>query len=87
MCSDIEREQFHALLRMGLTDTVRSLYPEEGIYSWWDYRLNAFRRGWGLRIDHVLATPTMRPVCAGVHADERGFERPSDHAPVWVEFA
>jgi len=87
MCSDTEREHFHAFLRLGLTDTVRGLYPEEGMYSWWDYRLNAFQRGWGLRIDHVLATSAMKPLCAGVHADERGFERPSDHAPVWVEFA
>ncbi len=87
MCSDTEREQFHAFLRLGLADTVRNLHPEEGMYSWWDYRLNAFQRDWGLRIDHVLATPAMKPARAGVHADERGSERPSDHAPVWVEFA
>ena len=87
MCSDTERDQFRRFLGLGLTDTVRSLYPEEGMYSWWDYRLNAFRRGWGLRIDHVLATPAMQAVRAGVHIDERGRERPSDHAPVWVEFA
>lgn len=87
MCSDAEREQFQGFLRSGLTDIVRSLHPGEGMYSWWDYRLNAFGRGWGLRIDHVLATSAMKPVSAGVHADERGFERPSDHAPVWVEFA
>ena len=86
MCSDTEQEQFYAFLQLGLTDTVRSLHPEEGMYSWWDYRLNAFQRGWGLRIDHVLATAAMKPVRAGVHANERGFERPSDHAPVWVEF-
>ena len=87
MCSNAEREQFYTFLQLGLTDTVRSLYPEEGMYSWWDYRLNAFRRGWGLRIDHALATPAMKPVSAGVHTDERGVERPSDHAPVWVKFA
>jgi len=86
MCSDAERKQFRNFLDLGLTDTVRVLYPEEGMYSWWDYRLNAFRRGWGLRIDHVLATSAMEPRTACVHADERGRERPSDHAPVWVEF-
>jgi len=86
MCSDAERDQFRKFLHLGLTDTVRTLHPEEGMYSWWDYRLNAFRRGWGLRIDHVLATPTMKSTAAGVHADERERERPSDHAPVWVEF-
>jgi len=85
MCSDAERDQFQKFLALGLTDTVRSLYPDEGMYSWWDYRLNAFRRGWGLRIDHVLATSAMAPQTAGVHTDERDRERPSDHAPVWSE--
>ena len=87
MCSDAERDQFQKFLALGLTDTVRSLYPDEGMYSWWDYRLNAFQRGWGLRIDHVLATAALKPLAAAVHSDERGFERPSDHAPVWVELA
>ncbi len=87
MCSDAERSGFCKLLEMGLVDTVRSLHPDEGMYSWWDYRLNAFSRGWGLRIDHVLATSTLKPAAAGVHVDERGRERPSDHAPVWVKFS
>jgi exodeoxyribonuclease-3 len=55
------------------------------MHSWWDYRLNAFDRGWGLRIDHVLLSPALRAGEAGVDAELRGQERPSDHAPVWVE--
>lgn len=87
MCSTAERRQFDGLLALGLVDTVRRLYPDEPMYSWWDYRLHAFRRGWGLRIDHLLASPVMRPVRAGVETGFRTMERPSDHAPVWVSFA
>ena len=87
MCSSEERRQFDGLLALGLVDSVRSLYPDEPIYSWWDYRLNAFRRGWGLRIDHLLSSPAMRPERAAVSVALRGAERPSDHAPVWVSFA
>jgi len=85
MCSDTERQHFAAMLGMGLNDTVRALHPDEGMHSWWDYRLNAFPRGWGLRIDHILATPSLKALAGGVHTEERGRERPSDHAPVWVE--
>jgi len=50
MCSDQERTRFRDLLGLGLRDTVRTLRPSEAIYTWWDYRLNAFRRGWGLPV-------------------------------------
>jgi len=86
MCSEAERQEFFAMLDMGLKDTLRELHPDEGMHSWWDYRLNAFQRGWGIRIDHVLATAKLQDLAGGVHKDERGRERPSDHAPVWVEF-
>ncbi len=85
MCSDAEREMYQSLLALGLTDTIRALHPDEPMHSWWDYRLNAYRRGWGIRIDHILATAAIRPVNGGVHTEERGRERPSDHAPVWLE--
>ena len=86
MCSTAERRMFASMIEMGLVDTMRQLHPDEPLYSWWDYRLNAFRRGWGLRIDHLLATPAMRPGQAGVDTSFRARERPSDHAPVWVSF-
>jgi len=84
-CSDAEREAFASIVKLGLVDTVRKLHPNEPMFSWWDYRMNAFRRSWGIRIDHVLATSAMNPVAAGVAMDFRAKERPSDHAPVWVE--
>jgi len=86
LCSDAERDWFHSLLDMGLVDTIRNLHPNEAMHSWWDYRMNAFRRQWGIRIDHILATPTLTPLAGGVHSDYRAKERPSDHAPVWLEF-
>jgi len=84
-CSETERQCFASLLDAGLGDSVRGLHPDEGMFSWWDYRLNDFQRGWGLRIDHVLATSALTATAGGVHVEERGRERPSDHAPVWVE--
>ncbi|RLL53521.1 exodeoxyribonuclease III [Mariprofundus sp. EBB-1] len=87
MCSDAEREWFQSLLKLGLTDTVRQLHPDQPMHSWWDYRMNAFRRHWGIRIDHLLATPSMIPTQAGVASTYRALERPSDHAPVWVDFS
>ena len=85
-CSEKERAMFAELVSLGLTDTVRNLYPDDPMFSWWDYRMNAFRRRWGIRIDHLLATASMRPCAAGVATDYRARERPSDHAPVWVDF-
>jgi exodeoxyribonuclease-3 len=86
MCSTAEREMFRSLTDLGLKDSVRQLHQDKPVFSWWDYRMNAFRRGWGLRIDHILASTAMQPVQAGVDADFRAMERPSDHAPVWVLF-
>lgn len=85
MCSTAERAMFASFLELGLFDRARELYPEDPMHSWWDYRLNAFDRNWGIRIDHVLTTAALSVCAAGVHAAERGKERPSDHAPVWVE--
>ncbi len=87
MCSDEEREIFAELLHLGLRDTVRELHPDTPMFSWWDYRMNAFRRRWGIRIDHILASRSMTPVAADVATGYRAKERPSDHAPVWVSFA
>jgi exodeoxyribonuclease-3 len=87
LCSEPERERFRALVGWGLTDALRHLTPEGGIYTWWDYRLNGFPRNWGLRIDHFLVTaPVLSRVrTVTVDRDERGGEKPSDHAPVVLE--
>jgi exodeoxyribonuclease-3 len=86
MCSEPEREMFRSLLELGLNDSIRQLYPDEPMHSWWDYRLNAFKHGWGIRIDHILTTTALSLGAGGVHQAERSKERPSDHAPVWLEF-
>jgi exodeoxyribonuclease-3 len=86
--SDKERAAFKELLGLGFTDCFR-LYPQpERSFSWWDYRLNAFPRGWGLRIDHILASPALVSQCQRCYIDiqPRTWERPSDHTPVIAEF-
>jgi exodeoxyribonuclease-3 len=87
MCSEPERKMYGSLLDLGLTDVVRALHPDMPMHSWWDYRLNAFQRGWGMRIDHILTTHAIRPLAAEVHTDERARERPPDHAPVWAKLS
>ena len=81
------RSAFAALLSQGWTDAIRKLYPEETIYTFWDYFRNAFQRNAGLRIDHFLLSPSLAShlIAAGVDRDVRGWEKTSDHAPVWIE--
>ena len=80
------REAYSQLLRQGWTDSIRALHPEAQIYTFWDYFRNAYQRDAGLRIDHLLLNPQLRPRLeqAGVDRDVRGWERASDHAPTWV---
>ena len=89
LCSTPEREALQALLDLGLHDSFRLFNDEAGHHSWWDYRLAAFQRGWGLRIDLVLVSDALKARCtaAGIDRDPRGWERPSDHTPVFVEIA
>jgi exodeoxyribonuclease-3 len=81
------RDAFHRLLAQGWTDALRTMHPGETIYTFWDYFRNAYGRNAGLRIDHLLLSPTLAPTlkAAEVDRDVRGREKPSDHAPVWVE--
>ena len=83
------REAFHRLVAQGWTDALRAVHPGERIYTFWDYFRNAWIRNAGLRIDHLLLSPPMadRLVSADVDREVRGWERASDHAPVWVELA
>jgi exodeoxyribonuclease III len=86
--SEPEKQALRELMAWGLEDTLRRLHPEGGLYTWWDFRQGAFHRGWGLRIDHVLATPPLAARCLAVDIDrdERKGEKPSDHAPVIATF-
>lgn len=83
------RQAFKTLVEQGWTDAIRKLYPNEIIYTFWDYFRNAYERNAGLRIDHFLLSPQIEPrlVAAGVDRNVRGWEKSSDHAPVWIELA
>ncbi|MDH4276157.1 MAG: exodeoxyribonuclease III, partial [Gammaproteobacteria bacterium] len=89
LCSAPEREALQALLTLGFKDSFRLFEQEEASYSWWDYRAAGFRRNHGLRIDHLLVSTALVPACRASRIDKtpRGWERPSDHAPVVVELA
>ena len=70
-----------------LADALRKLHPTERIYTFWDYFGNARGRDAGLRIDHLLLSPVLakRLLAAGVDREVRGWDKASDHAPVWIE--
>ena len=86
--SAAERAALQELLKAGLVDTFRLFEQQPDAYSWWDYRMGAFRRNHGLRIDLVLASRELASSCIGCHVDRtpRTWERPSDHAPVLATF-
>jgi exodeoxyribonuclease-3 len=81
------RDAFQRLLAQGWTDALRTMHPDEKIYTFWDYFRNAFGRDAGLRIDHLLLSPSLAGSLkgAGVDRDVRAREKPSDHAPTWIE--
>lgn len=89
MCSEPERAAFRALEESGMRDTLRLHRQETGLFSWWDYRMLAFPKNRGLRIDAILATDSLarRCVAAGIDREMRKGSEPSDHAPVWAEFS
>lgn len=85
-----ERAALRRLLDWGLVDAFRTRHPDEaGLYSWWDYRMGAFKRNKGLRIDLALTTRRLLERCTAVTIDKRPreLERPSDHAPVVIELS
>jgi exodeoxyribonuclease-3 len=83
------RAAYRKLLDQGWTDALRTVYPDQRIYTFWDYFRNAFARNAGIRIDHFLLSPAVagRLSAAGVDVEVRGWEKASDHAPVWIELA
>jgi exodeoxyribonuclease-3 len=88
LCSPEERAALAAILQLGLHDAFRLLDQPPGVYSWWDYRAGMFRRNRGLRIDLMLASAGLSQLCTGcrIEREPRGWDRPSDHAPVIAEF-
>jgi exodeoxyribonuclease III len=85
--SEPERAAFRGLLSLGLKDSFRLFEQPERSFSWWDYRMNAFKRNLGLRIDHILLSQELAGRARGSRIDKslRALERPSDHAPVVTE--
>lgn len=83
------RLAFNTLVSQGWTDALRTLNPGLTIYTFWDYFRNAYGRDAGLRIDHLLLSPSLKSklVAAGVNKNVRGWEKSSDHAPVWIELS
>ena len=81
------RSLFRALLNLGLTDAIRASDARPGVYTFWDYQAGAWQKDHGIRIDHLLLSPQAadRLLAAGVDRHPRGWEAPSDHAPVWIE--
>jgi exodeoxyribonuclease-3 len=88
MCSEGERKAFRQLRDAGFRDTLRLHHKEGGLFSWWDYRMLAFPKNRGLRIDAILASKHLAERCtaAGIDREMRKGKEPSDHAPVWAEF-
>ena len=84
-----EREALARVREFGLVDTFRLHHPEEGRFSWWDYRSLAFPKNKGLRIDHLYATRSLAEKCvaADIDREARKGAQPSDHAPVWADLA
>jgi len=83
------RDAYHRLLAQGWTDALRTMHPGEHIYTFWDYFRNSYGRNAGLRIDHLLLSPSLagQLKAAEVDRDVRGWQKTSDHAPTWIELA
>jgi exodeoxyribonuclease-3 len=83
------RDLFFQLTGQGWTDALRTIHPDEVIYTFWDYFRNAYGRNAGLRIDHLLLSPALADRLTDAQVDHhvRGWEKTSDHAPVWIELA
>lgn len=89
LVSEPEREAFKQLVALGLHDSFRLFEQPEKSFSWWDYRMMGFRRNFGMRIDHILVSDTLKAKCIACVIDKapRKLERPSDHTPVVLELA
>ncbi len=87
LCSEPERNAFQELLKLGFVDSFRLFDQPDKSYTWWDYRMLAFRRNRGLRIDHIMLSTELARICKSCIIDKepRKLERPSDHTPIMVE--
>ncbi|MFO1140813.1 MAG: exodeoxyribonuclease III [Amaricoccus sp.] len=83
------RAAYARLLAQGWTDALRTAFPDETVYTFWDYRRNRWERNGGMRLDHLLLSRTLAPrlASAGVDREVRRAADASDHAPAWIELA
>ena len=83
------RAKFRALTNLGLTDAIRAVSDDKGLYTYWDYQAGAWQKNWGIRIDHLLLSPQAADLLttAGIDKHVRSWEHPSDHVPVYADFA
>jgi exodeoxyribonuclease III len=83
------RAAYARLIEMGWTDALRELHPDEAMFTFWSYLRNRWPRDAGLRLDHLLLSPTIAPQlkAAGVDREVRGEPNASDHAPAWIQLA
>ena len=81
------RDRFRALTNLGLTDAIRAASDADDLYTFWDYQAGAYQKNDGIRIDHLLLSPQAadRMIDAGIDRHTRGWDKPSDHVPVWVD--
>jgi exodeoxyribonuclease III len=81
------RDKFRGLINLGLTDALRAVTDEAGLYTFWDYQAGAWQKNWGIRIDHLLLSPQAADhlTTAGIDKHVRSWERPSDHVPVYID--
>jgi len=81
------RTRFRTLLNCGFTDAIRTCHPGPNVFSFWDYQAGAWQKNDGIRIDHMLLSPQAadRLIASGIDRHTRGWEKPSDHVPVWIE--
>ena len=88
MASDAEREALQNVLQLGFQDVFRKFTEDGGHFSWWDYRAASFRRNLGWRIDHHYASAPLyeKAIACKIDVEPRKLEKPSDHAPVIVEY-
>jgi exodeoxyribonuclease-3 len=83
------RERFRALVNLGLTDSLRAVSDATDLFTFWDYQAGAFQKNDGIRIDHLLLSPQAADCLTGAGVDKhvRGWEKPSDHVPVWIDLS
>ena len=81
------RDEYRALVNLGLTDALRATSDDGGLYTFWDYQAGAWQKNNGIRIDHLLLSPPAadRLIEVGIDRHVRSWEKPSDHVPVWID--